>query len=168
MCDLELPELILLSDHQGDWTKYKEAIYKVFKADFVDSKPEFSRRAVRLKRYPLYENKEATFWHFISEGEKEEDRTPDLRRCERIAWPRPIMGGFEDEQPQGDVPVLWWRQKHPSEWRYVLALQDFSYVVVVADRGEYVLPWTAFFVEREHQRKKYERQYLEYWGPKKS
>src|SRR4030066_170192 len=35
--------------------------------------------------------KEATFWHLISEGKSEKDRLPDLRRCERIRWPRPII-----------------------------------------------------------------------------
>jgi hypothetical protein len=37
-----------------------------------------------------------------------------------------------------------------------LALSDFSYLVILADRREYVLPQTAFCVDREHQREKLE------------
>lgn len=38
----------------------------------------------------MADGKEATFWHMIQEGRIEEDRTPDIRRCERIRWPKPI------------------------------------------------------------------------------
>ncbi|MNH30689.1 hypothetical protein D3C79_909980 [compost metagenome] len=41
-----------------------------------------------LKRHPVIQGKEATFWHMISEGNDEAERLPDLRRCERIRWPR--------------------------------------------------------------------------------
>ncbi len=37
--------------------------------------------------------------------------------------------------------------------------EDFSYVVVLADRGEYVLLWTAYCVEQEHRRQKLRREY---------
>lgn len=50
-----------------------------------------------------------------------------------------------------------------KEWRYVLALSDFSYMVIVTDRGEYVLPWTAYYIEYEHQRRKYKKKWQEFW-----
>jgi hypothetical protein len=45
----------------------------------------------------------------------------------------------------------------------VLALEDFSYVVIVADRGDYVLPWTAYYVEHSHRRNKLRKEYESYW-----
>jgi len=44
-----------------------------------------------LKRHPMTQNKEATFWHMIQEGSVESERIPDIRRCERIRWPRPSV-----------------------------------------------------------------------------
>lgn len=148
-----LPEIILLEAYKGEWGRYLEALYSVFKRDFLDSKPQFLGRNIALKRYPMENGKEATFWHFISEGKCEEDRLPDMRRCERIPWPRPIIESHETEQ------VLSWTTTRNGERRILLALDDFSYLVVLADRGHYVLPWTAYCVERDHQRRKLKREY---------
>ena len=58
-----LPPLVLLQEYNGDWNQYIEAVYDYFKVDFIDSKPQFHGITIRLKRYPLLDGKEATFWH---------------------------------------------------------------------------------------------------------
>jgi hypothetical protein len=68
-CDW-LPPLVLLESCDGDWKRYIEVVYKFFKEDFIDSKPRFMTRVIQLKRYPLYQNIENTFWHITSEGEE--------------------------------------------------------------------------------------------------
>lgn len=148
-----LPPLVLLDDHQNDWHLYLEAIYQCFCHDFVTSKPNFGGKRFALKRYPLIKEKEATFWHLISVGEIEGERLPDLRRCERIRWPRPMIEAVKSGN------VKWWRNKRREEERIVIALEDFSYVVILADRGDYVLLWTAYCVEKEHMRQKLRREY---------
>lgn len=158
---------MLLEDARGDWGVYEEVLYGCFKRDFLDSVPAWPGKRVGLKRHPLSKGKEATFWHFISKGESEADREIVLRRCERIRWPRPIIEAFPNQPPLPASPVLWWKSKRGTEWRYVLALKDFSYVVVVADRGHFVLPWTAYHVERDHQQEKLRREYEEYWQSQK-
>lgn len=163
-----LPSLVLLEDAGGDWKVYEETIYTCFKADFITSQPNWHGKRVGLKRHPLSAGKEATFWHFISEGEHEADRLMDIRRCERIRWPRPTMEAFTSRRPEKGDRILWWKNERRSEERYLLSLPDFSYVVVVADRGDYVLPWTQFHVDREHRREKYRREYLGYWSAQKS
>ncbi len=55
-----------------------------------------------------------------------------------------------------------------SEWHYLLALPDFSYLMVVADRGDYVLPWTQYAVEFSHRQRKYQKEYNAYWAAQKS
>jgi hypothetical protein len=45
---------------------------------------------------------------------------------------------------------------------FVLALEDFSYKVVIVIRNQYLIPWTAFCIETEHGRKKMEKEYLEF------
>jgi hypothetical protein len=149
-----LPELIEWAAYGGDWHRYIEVVYEAFKKDFIMSRPQFRGRRLGLKRHPLFQDKEATFWHFTSEGAVESDRLPDLRRCERIRWPRPII-----ESAKADERVRVWATERNNELRWVIALPDFSYIVVLADRGQFLLPWTAFCVERSHSRAKLEKEY---------
>jgi hypothetical protein len=149
-----LPALLLLDSHGGDWGRYLDAVYSRFLDDWVNDPPaSFDGKRVAVKRHPEIDGKEATFWHFISEGTTEATRVPDLRRCERIPWPRPIADAIDGGR------LRCWKTSRKGEERYVLALADFSYVVVIADRRSYVLPWTAYCVEREHRRRKLAREY---------
>ena len=148
-----LPDLVTLADCDGKWEAYLNTIYEYFCDDFVRSKPAYKAKRFALKRHPLYDGKEATFWHLISEGPVEAGRLPDFRRCERIRWPRPMIEAIDS----GNVCV--WRNVRKRNERVVIALGDFSYVVILDDREDYVLLWTAYFVEREHQRRKLEKEY---------
>ncbi|MCU7960324.1 MAG: hypothetical protein KZQ58_10075 [gamma proteobacterium symbiont of Bathyaustriella thionipta] len=155
-----LPPLVLFSDFGGDWESYLEAIYGYFKQDFVDSKPLFQGRRLGLKRHPLTQGKEATFWHMIQEGSVEEDRTPDFRRCERIRWPRPII------EHDADEAVKVWENQRRGEKRICLWFEQENYLVILADRGKYILPWTAYLVEQPHRQRKLLREYEAYWQSK--
>lgn len=37
------------------------------------------------------------FWRVISDGELEDDRLPDLRRCERITWIAYLIANVEEQ-----------------------------------------------------------------------
>lgn len=153
-----LPPLVLLKDYGGEWTAYEDALYEFFKADFVDSTPSYPGRRWAVKRHPLIKGKEATFWHIISSGKVESERLPDLRRCERIRWPRPMIDACNDGS------LRYWEQLRRNkagaqEKRIAIATADFSYVVILADRTEFILLWTAFYVEYAHQRRKLQKEY---------
>lgn len=148
-----LPPLVLLEDSGGEWNRYVEKVYQYFKEDFIDRKPVFRGRRLGLKRHPLSEGKEATFWHMTSEGNDEANRTPDLRRCERVRWPRPIIELADAK----DVKV--WTSIRNNEHRIHLWLESENYLVVLADRREYLLPWTAYLVTRDHTRRKLQKEY---------
>ncbi len=151
-----LPPLVLLRDHGGEWERYLEAVYAWFKQDFINSKPVFQGRRLGLKRHPLTDGKEATFWHMTSEGQDEENRLPDLRRCERIRWPKPIIEN--DSDPELKV----WAEPRGKQQRIHIWFEAEGYLVVLDDRGEYILPWTAFFIEHEHERRKYNKRWKRY------
>ena len=140
-----LPDLIPFS---GDWSVYVEAIYNAFRSDFFSHRVHFRGRRVSVRGEPRDQGKEAGFWHAISEGKEETNRTPDLRRCERVQWIRALIECSDEEE------VRVWEEMRGSDRRVHIALPDFSYLVVLADRGHYVLFITAFCVEREHQRRK--------------
>ena len=145
-----LPPLMEFNDYGGDWKVYLEAIYAAFRKDFVASKPSFRGRRLGLKRHPEYDGKEATFWHMISEGSVEEERTPDFRRCERIRWPRPLI----EHETEPEV-LVWTESRASNDDRIHIYLPDERYLVVLADRGNYILPWTAFYIEHEKGHRKY-------------
>lgn len=167
--DDELPDLFLLEEYEGNWDKYFHEIYSQFEKDFILSKPTWALgKPVHLKKHPEYDGKSATFWHMISEGSDEQERTPDIRRCERIAWVRFLMEKVTSRTPKEGDPIVWWVEKRGSENRYHIALSDFSYLVVVADRDGYVLPWTAFHIEYKNQREKRKKKFLAYWDAQKS
>ena len=104
----------------------------------------------------MVQGKEATFWHFISEGTAENDRLPDLRRCQRIRWPRPII-------EKADVHQLKvWENKRRREARICIWFEEGEYFVILAKRKKYVLPWTAYLVTKPHQKKKLLKEYEAY------
>jgi hypothetical protein len=148
-----LPPLLRLGEYGGDWDRYLSALYKCFETDFVESRPRFRGRKLGLKRYPLSQGKEATFWHMISEGRSEASRQPDLRRCERIRWPRAVIEHSED------AAVKVWETTRRGERRICLWLEEQEYLVVLADRKGYLLPWTAYMVTRSHRKRKLQREF---------
>ncbi len=143
-----LPALVLFKDCGNDWKIYFDVLYMYFKKDFVDSLPAYCGRKLGLKRYPMIEGREATFWHLITEGDVEVTRQPDEVRCERIRWPKPLI----ERVPCTELYC--WENIRKNEKRIVIALTDFSYVVILAERNGYLLPWSAYPVEREHRRRK--------------
>ncbi len=164
MTDLDwLPALLPF-----DWNAYAESVeraYAVFRRDFEEarSRPRFLSREMRLKWHPPFEGKSATFWHFVTEGKDEQSRTPNRDRIERIAWPRAVIENAHDE-----TRVRRWLAVKNNDKRWHLAVADFSYLVVLADRGDYLLPWTAFTVDADHQRSKLQRAWREWRAAQKS
>lgn len=53
--------------------------------------------------------------------------------------------------------------KRGSEKRICLWLEVEEYLVILADRKEYLLPWTAYLVERPHQKAKLQKEFDAYW-----
>lgn len=151
-----LPPLVSISNYDGDWKLYLEALYNYFKQDFIDSKPFFKGRRLGLKKHPVERGKEATFWHFISEGSHEDERMPDFRRCERVRWPRPII-----ENAEATIIKIWENSRR-NEKRILLWLEEQEYLVVLVERKDYLLPWTAYLVLEEHRKRKLRKEYEAY------
>ena len=151
-----LPEMVTFNQFGGDWDGYLDALHGFFHADFVADKFQYDGKRVGLKKHPIECGKEATFWHMIQCGDIEAERTPDLRRCERIRWPKAIITNAADPS------VLVWKNKRGNSDRICLMLEQERYLVILADRGEYVLPWTAYPIERDRQFQKLLREYREF------
>lgn len=153
-----LPKKIYLKDYSDDWKLFIEAVYEIFKKDFIHTKSLFRGKRINLKRYPERNGMSATFWHMTTVGEVECERKHELERCQRIPWPKPIIDNYKD-------PVLKvWAEPRGSNQRIHIWFEAEGYLVVLEERKDYILPWTAFYVEKEHQRKKYNKR-LDRYGP---
>ena len=142
-------------DAYPTWNAYLDALYEGFCEDFVHSKPTFRGRPFRLKKHPVTNGKEATFWHLIQSGSNEPDRLPDLRRCERVRWPRALI-----ENGDNDNAVKIWTNSRGRDTRVCLWLDEQDYLVILADRGNYLLLWTAYETDRNHTRAKLKKEWM--------
>jgi hypothetical protein len=152
-----LPQTVTLESYSGDWEQYVEAIYRYFRADFIDGRTCFGQVLVTLVSYTQYKGKEDTFWHVISkEDNTVAGRIPDLRRCERIRWPRPVI---EHNKTKG---VLTWQRRMNGRMRTVIWVEDADYMVILVHKQGYYALLTAFNVEGSHERENLRAQYESY------
>lgn len=152
----DLPPPFRLADASGDWHAYLDEVFERFHADLVRSQACFQGLRVLTPRHPEDQGKHASFWHVTSEGDRgEHERTPDMRRCERIAWIR-----WTIENAGRDPRVSWWenerRTRRGPQTHVVLLVESERFVVVLARRsnadGErYLVLRTAYCVDRDHR-----------------
>ena len=99
--------------------------YQVYTNDFIHHGPLFDGLPVNRHRYPEVRGKEKTFWHMVQEGDIEEERTPDLRRFERIRWPRPVI----EEGRNKKIKI--WENRRKSQKCICLWVVEYEYLVVL-------------------------------------
>lgn len=153
---VELPEIIEMNDFGGDYHAFNEAVYQIFKNDFVLNKPVFNGKKLGLKKHPIVDGKAYTYYHFTHSGDIENDRKPDFRRMERMGYPKPIINSSKC------VTLKVWRNKRGTKDRIVILHEAEKYVVVLDDRKDYILPWTAYFIEYKNQLRRFLKEYDKY------
>jgi hypothetical protein len=73
-----------------------------------------------------------------------------------MPWNRALIDDMGSEN------VCVWEVKRGRNKRINMAPTDFSHLVVLEDRGDYIMIWTAYGVEHRNQRKKYENEWKRY------
>jgi len=143
-----LPDALRYSDFNGEWDRFLVNVYEIFERDFKKSRPSY--RGFPLKYDSKIEDgKEAVFWHLTSQyDEKTGNREMDLRRCERIPWPSPIIEHSQDKQ------LSVWKNKRGKEIRILLWLEGMDYLVVLKESRDTVILLTAYCTDRDHTRNK--------------
>ena len=155
----KLPKIICLEDYGGNYTRYIDAVYDAFKHDFIYHQPAFGSHKLRLKYHPEFQSRAYTFYHMTHHGENENERTPDLRRCERIPWARPTI------EKVVEFDLKFWEQKRNAKSRVCIWLETDNgdnYFVILDVRKKYVLIWTAFLADYQNQIEKKQKEY-EVW-----
>lgn len=153
-----IPELIELDNYNGDYKQYENAVYDLYNITFENHQFYFKGKRIVHKKYPLYKNRSGTFWHIISNGTQEETRLPDLRRYERIQWPAYILSYCQTNCDK----LLIWENTRKGKHRVVLWCQSIDYVVILDQKPEYYIFWTAYPVTYSHTRRKLLYEYNNY------
>lgn len=148
-----LPDLVLFNDYGGNWDTYEDVVYDRFLNDLVHNRLYYQGLPISLRRHPEYKNKEFSFWHVTSTGEKESERIPDFRRCERIRWIRAII------ENHSDPAIKIWENSRKGNTSVCFWLEDEQYLVVLAKRSGYWLLLTAYMTNYPHTQANLRREY---------
>jgi len=155
---MELPPL---ENFSGDWENYEDELYQIFLDTVVNGRLTFQGLPVKSQYRPETNGKGFSFWHLISEGENEDDRTPDLRRCERIRWLSWLISHVDSVDE-----ISWWENRRGTNTHVVLWLEVESFAVVLAKRNRYYLIKTAYMVKSRRERT-FRKERDRFWASRK-
>lgn len=133
------PELL---PFDGDWVAYEEELHRIFIEEIAKGALRFRDLPIRCRRRPETEGRWALFWHLVQEGPVEDDRHPDLRRCERLRWIRWVI-----ENSVSHPEIDEWRNMRDNKTNTLLWYRE-EYLVVLARRHGYWLLKTAYCTEK--------------------
>lgn len=159
------PELLVFS---GNWPPYEDQIYEAFLESFVRKGITFRGLQVKAQFRPETHGKGFSFWHVISEAPNrdnrdENERTPDLRRCERIRW----IGWVIGQAAIGTEEFSWWENQRGGETRVVIWAEAWDFAVVLAKRRDYFVLKTAYAGLRSHRIGTFRKERDAYWRSQK-
>ena len=159
----QLPPLVVC-ENWAEFEKYDEILYQILKHDFIESKPQFESKNVVIRRHPKVNEREQTFFHITSKDYKEnEERCPDPRRCERIAWVRKfIENNFCIDDCEVCEGIKIWEESYAANERVFLLLENERYVVILERRETYFLLVTAYYLDYNHSLRKMVKKYNAY------
>lgn len=149
-----LPDLFPFA---GDWSAYEDALYRIYLNDIVNADLRFNGLPIRCQYRPPSKNKHFGFWHIISEGKTEDDRLPDLRRCERIGWIAYLI-----TSAGVDTDISWWENKRGGNTHVVIWHERENFTVILAKRSQYFLLKSAYCTE-PHRKKAFIREREDFW-----
>jgi hypothetical protein len=126
-----------------EWDKYADALYEIFLNEIKKGNLIFQGLPVRVKRYPEYKGKDFAFWHLTSDGKKEEERIPDLRRCERLSWVSWVISNYDKTSE-----ICCWQNKRGRHKHFVIWFdENHRYAVILEKRPDYFLLKTQYYME---------------------
>lgn len=151
-----LPALIEFNDY-ANWADYLEALYAVFKRDFLTDKTYFDNRVISIRRQPVVDGKEGMFWHLLGH-EASQTFPDDFNRHKHITWPKPIIV----HHSEGEWIKVWshsdFKGAGLNRQRVNIWFND-EYLVVLEPREKYISLITAYPTDVAHTVRKLEKSY---------
>lgn len=132
---MTLPPPLIPSSDFADWQAYVDAIYDIYLETVAHAGLTFCGRPVKVRFRPKTKHKGYGFWHLISEApdprnRNEDDRIPDLRRCERVRW----VAWCIQNADAGAPGFSWWENERGRETHVVIWAEQHDFAVVLAKR----------------------------------
>jgi hypothetical protein len=141
----------------ADWAAYEDAIYAVYLETVAHARLVFRGHPVKVRFRPETKRKGYGFWHLISEApdprnRNEDDRIPDLQRCERVRWVAWCI------QNADSVGFSCWENRRDRETHVVIWAEAHDFAVILAKRftpdgPRFYLLKTAYCLRRHTIRK---------------
>ena len=118
----------------SDWNAYEDAIYCEYLQTVAHASLRFLGAPVKVRFRPESKQKGYGFWHLISEAPEqsnrnEDDRIPELRRCERVRWVAWCIANA------GKPGFPWWENQRGGETHVVIWAEAHDYAVFLAKRS---------------------------------
>ncbi len=137
---LNLPPLVKYENFASD-DEFLDVLYEYFKQDFILDKPKYKGVSLRLKRMPIRNNREATFYHITTKGKDEENRQIDVPRAERIRWIKPII-------ESNDKILMVWENNRKKEENILIFYEQENFLIVLRKRAKGLMFWTSYYVDK--------------------
>lgn len=160
-----LPNQEYFDDYNNLWNEYQDALYSIFKNDFIDNPPSFEGKQVHVRKHPMEYEKEEAFFHVTCQDYlKDGERVPDFRRCERIRWVKAFIENYQCDSSlcESCEGVKVWSEPYKNNSRVHMLLEEERYIVVVECRKSYCLLVTAFYFDQDHALEKKLKHYEKY------
>lgn len=167
-----LPEMASVNP----WTAVTyELLYGIFCRDIRDGVLKYAGYDVWIFR-DIEDGKETLFWHLTSRQKKaqkvprrkrkilppdleitDQERLPDLRRCERLPWVKPII-----EHPVDPEVLAWDYEEGDQTIKTYVWIKDYDFVVIMKKfpNGKRRLI-TSFYVDSHYKREDFLRKYAD-------
>lgn len=159
---------LILNEEFESWEEYEEHVYSIFKRDFIDNTVYYNGKPINYRKHPQVEGKEQAFFHLTSKDTNSNsndpnDRLPDLRRYERIKWPKEIIENFIClNSCSACSKIKYYKKPWKNTYRLHFLFEECRYMVVIEERKDYYLLVTAFYFHYDHELRKKIKEYEKY------
>ncbi len=161
-CYLAGDENLLVCEDLTNFSNYEEKLFQIFLQLYEQSEITYHGTPVYLKHYPPDYGEKSSFYHLTCENYQhtgnENDRSPNLRRCERLKWPKSILEVCDSNCPQ----LLKWENVRHGKKNILLLCPELDYLVVLSKRNNYLLLTTAYPVTYHNRREDLLKEYTAY------
>lgn len=154
---IDLPEIIKVNRFSSEEELLNHA-QKIFVHDLIDYPPTIKNKELKTNRDKMNNGYYRSFWHIATEGDHTENDKVIHARIERIPWIRPII----DSQPDKEW-LMWtkpWRKK--DETRTLIYSEKLRYLIVIDNRKDIPVFWTAFPIDTRHRHERLLKEYEAY------
>lgn len=162
-----LPNYILFQDSNHLWSLYIEKLYQVFLEDFIENTPYFHKKPIKIRINPKENHYEHAFIHLTGKSTHHSfhpnDRTFDLKRCERLRWNRAIIDHYKCHFSCFHCQkILYYEHYYKNHIRINLFFSDVRFKVILEQRKDYFLLITGYYIDFDSTMLKEQKRFIKY------